>query len=165
MKMWRLFWVLNYPAGWGVGASSTWDRQSAEANDTRLYSTLSVAVQQSRSKRYRLCCAEYSARPCFQKNTSRTWWKCCSSASRRSETVLISEWLTLLSGNGTGAYAAADRGHFRHALWTCAEMQLIDIQERNKAFIRSSHYIFLILNFSKVSQHSKYALAVSTTDA
>jgi len=118
MKMWRLFWVLNYPAGWGVGTSSTWDRQSAEANDTRLYSTLSVAVQQSRSKRYRLCCAEYSARPCFQKNTSRTWWKCCSSASRRSETVLISEWLTLLSGNGTGAYAAADRGHFRHALWT-----------------------------------------------
>ena len=45
---------------------STGDHLSAEANDTGLYSMVSVAIQQSRSKPHRLCIVGDSARPCLQ---------------------------------------------------------------------------------------------------
>jgi len=69
--------LLYFPAKQGSNTLNVGNQQSAEANKTRLHSALSVVAKQIRT------------------------WKSCSSTSGRSGTVVISELLTLQSGNGT----------------------------------------------------------------
>jgi len=64
-----------------------------------LHSTIAVAAQLSWSKSSWLCNVGILQNGIYM-NQIRTW-KSCTSVSRRSGTVLISEWLTVQSENGT----------------------------------------------------------------
>ena len=108
--------LLHFSAGRGTRSPSQRNCPAAEANDTRLHTTNTVATQQPRPKPCGLCSvghyAAFTRRSRMSANCVNRLWK--------NGNTSASMWLTMTwsdSGAGDCKFVGADGGQLEHSPW------------------------------------------------